>query len=467
MFAPIPFNFGRRNEIERSGTGRAQLPGTHLNTQGIRTQVEPFGGLSERQHYIIFHLHTHLLIEAFTSLYYTVLAVIINVWAIADNRRENPVAKKRGHNEGTISQRADGRWQGRVTTGYTDGKQVRKYIYGKTRQEVAEGMTRILGAMQHGIKPGDDRQSVAAFLASWIEAKDSTVRPNTLKSYRDTVRLHITPEIGRIALTRLSPQDVRAMMTARAKAGVAPPSVRYAVRVLRIALADAMRMERVPRNVATLVKPPKVAKKHITMLTPTQAAALLTAAADDRMEAVYAVAVSTGLRQGEVLGLTWEDIDLDASKVTVRYQLQREGGVLARVPLKTEKSRRTLALPGVTVAALKRQRTRQREARLLAGSRWQETGYVFTSTIGTPLDSRNVVRRFHAALSRAELPQTNFHSLRHSAASILIAMGASLEDVKQSLGHSQISVTSDFYSHLLDEGRKETAARMDRAFQAM
>jgi len=360
------------------------------------------------------------------------------------------VAKKRGHNEGSISQLTDGRWQGRISVGYTDGKLQRKAVYGKTRQEAAEKVTRLLANMQQGIKPGDDRQSVGAFLLSWIDSKGGTVRPNTLKSYRDTVRLHITPEIGRIALTRLSPQDVRAMMTARAKAGVAPPSVRYAVRVLRIALGDAMRMELVPRNVATLVKPPKVAKKDVRILTPAEATALLTAATDDRMEAVYAVAVSMGMRQGEVLGLMWDDIDFDAGKVTVRCQLQREGGALVRVEVKTDKSRRTLALPGVTVAALKRQRTRQKEARLLAGSRWQDTGYVFTSTIGTPLDSRNVVRRFHAALERAELPRTNFHSLRHSAASILIAMGASLEDVKQSLGHSQISVTNDFYSHLME-----------------
>lgn len=372
--------------------------------------------------------------------------------------------KRRGRNEGSLTQLPDGRWQGRVTTGYKDGKIQRKSVYGKTRQEAAEKVTRLLADMQQGIQPGNDRQSVAAFLTLWVESRDGTVRPNTLKSYRDTVRLHIIPEIGRIALTRLSPQDVRAMMTSRAKAGVAPPSVRYAVRVLRIALGDAMRMELVPRNVATLVKPPKVAKQEMTMLTPAQATALLEAATEDRMEAVYAVAVTTGMRQGEVLGLLWDDVDLDAARVTVRYQLQRVGGALVRAPLKTGGSRRTLALPGVTVAAFKRQRARQKEARLIAGSRWQETGYVFTSSIGTPLDARNVVRHFHAALDRAGLPRMRFHSLRHSAASFLIAMGASLEDVKQSLGHSQISVTSDFYSHLLDEGRTETAARMDRAF---
>jgi integrase len=374
------------------------------------------------------------------------------------------MARRRGQNEGSITQLKDGRWQGRVTTGYKDGKVQRKAVYGKTRQEAAVEVTKILANMQKGIQPGNDRTTVKQFLADWLLGKEPTVRPTTYRSYKDTASLHITPYIGHIVLTRLTPTDVQKMMRALTSGGAKAPTVRYAVRVLRIALNDAARMELIGRNAAALVKTPKTEKHRVTPLTPEQATKLLEKATDDRMEGIYVLAVALGLRQGELLGLAWDDVDMEAGAVMVRAQLQRRDGALQRVPLKTEESRRTLALPAVALAALRRQRTRQKEARLLAGSRWQETGYVFTSTIGTPIDARNLIREYHDALQRAELPSARFHDLRHSAASILLAMGASLHEVKEALGHSRIATTSDVYAHLLDSVRQETAARMDRAF---
>jgi len=374
------------------------------------------------------------------------------------------VVKKRGHNEGGVTELPDGRWQGRVTVGYKDGKQVRKAVYGKTRAEAAAAVTNILANMQKGIQPGNDRTTVNRFLDDWLIGKEPAVRPTTYRSYKDTVTLHVMPHIGHIVLTRLSPTDVQKMMRALTSGGAKPPTVRYAVRVLRIALNDAARMELIGRNAAALVKPPKAEKHRVVPLTLEQATKLLEKASDDRMEGIYVLAVALGLRQGELLGLAWNDISLDAGTLTVRAQLQRRDGKMQRVALKTEESRRTLALPAVVLAALRRQRTRQKEARLLAGSRWQETDYVFTSTIGTPIDARNLIRKYHDALQRAELPSARFHDLRHSAASILLAMGASLHEIKEALGHSRIGTTSDVYAHLLDSVRKETAARMDRAF---
>jgi len=321
--------------------------------------------------------------------------------------------------------------------------------------------------LQRGKMPGNDRQTVDAFFTDWLADKKETVRPATYKSYSDTVRLHITPHIGHKILTKITPVDVRRLLSDLATSGVKPPSVRYTRTVLRAALNQAVRWELVSRNVAALVTPPKVQQREVHPLTMQEAATFLKAAKGDVREGVFAVAVATGLRQGELLGLVWDDVDLDAGVLKVRFQLQRFEGKLQRVPLKTEHSRRTLDLPAVALDALKRQRTRQKEARLLAGSRWQETDFVFTSSIGTPLDARNVIRGFHETLKRAGLPRTNFHSLRHSAASFLLAMGASSREIMETLGHTQIGTTMNLYAHMMPEARKETASRMDKALEGI
>lgn len=178
-----------------------------------------------------------------------------------------------------------------------------------------------------------------------MTAKKDTVRPKIYRSYADTIRLHVIPDLGRIVLSRLTATDVRAMMAERANAGVRAPTIRYAVVVLRIALNDAAR-EGLPRNVAALVKMPKVEKHKLTPLARDQAAALLSASTEDRMEGIYAVAISTGLRQGAILGLRWGDLDLEGGTLTVQAQLQREDGKMQRILVKTSESNRTILLPG-------------------------------------------------------------------------------------------------------------------------
>ncbi len=380
---------------------------------------------------------------------------------------ETPQKKHRGHHEGTTKKRTDGRWEARMSLGIINGKPRYKYYYGKTEAEVKAKMREGQADLQRGKMPGNDRQTVDAFLTDWLADKKETVRPATYKSYSDTVRLHITPHIGHKILTKITPVDVRRLLSDLTASGVKAPSVRYTRTVLRAALNQAVRWELVSRNAAALVTPPKVQRHEVRPLTIQEAATFLKAARGDVREGVFAVAVATGLRQGELLGLVWDDIDLDTGVLRVRFQLQRFEGKLQRVPLKTEHSRRTLDLPAVALDALKRQRTRQKEARLLAGSRWQETGFVFTSSIGTPFDARNVIRGFHETLERAGLPRTNFHSLRHSAASFLLAMGASSREIMETLGHTQIGTTMNLYAHMMPEARKETALRMDKALEGI
>ena len=197
-------------------------------------------------------------------------------------------------------------------------------------------------------------------------------------------------------------------------------------------------------------------------LTPEQARAFLEAASGDRLEALYTVALAVGLRQGEALGLRWDDVDLEAGTLTVRHALQRVGGRLRLVEPKTRLSLRNIALPPMVVAALRAHRSRQLQERLWAGSRWQEHDYVFASTIGTPLDGTNVTHRLQAILLTAGLPRQRFHDLRHACASLLLALGVHPRVVMETLGHSQISLTMNTYGHVLPSLQRDAADRMDR-----
>jgi integrase len=201
----------------------------------------------------------------------------------------------------------------------------------------------------------------------------------------------------------------------------------------------------------------------VSPLSPDEARCFLEAIRGDRLEALYLVALGAGLRQGEILGLAWADVDLEHATLTVRNALQRVDGRLVLVEPKSVTSRRVVALPIIVVDALRAHRTRQREDRLLAGWRWQDDprGLVFTTTIGTPMDGIAVTRRFQALLAGAGLPRQRFHDLRHACASLLLAQGVAPRVVMETLGHSQISLTLNTYSHVIPALGREAANRMD------
>jgi integrase len=220
--------------------------------------------------------------------------------------------------------------------------------------------------------------------------------------------------------------------------------------VLRAALNQARRWNLLSRNAAELVDPPKCKRFKIEPLSPEQARVLLKAAKGNKHEALYAVALACGLRQGEVLGLHWQDVDLEKGCVVVSQALQRQRGAgLVFTETKTDRSRRAIALPSPLVAALKEHRVRQLEERLAAGSHWRDMGLVFSSSVGTPLEPRNLFRNFKALLKKARLPDVRFHDLRHSAASLMLAQGVPLRVVMEVLGHSSISLTANTYSHVM------------------
>jgi integrase len=370
--------------------------------------------------------------------------------------------RKRGQGEGSIYKRKDGLWAGAVNLGYQAGKLKRKVYYGKTRSEVSEKLTAALREVQQGIPIVTERQTLREYLTRWLgDCVKPSVRPSTYVSYEQQVRVHIAPELGRIELTKLGPQHIQKYTNGRLESGLSAKTVKYHLSVLRMALGQALKWNLVARNVALLVDSPRLEKFEVQPISPEQARELLKAVQGDRLEALFTVALSLGLRRGEALGLRWSDIDFQARTLRVNHSLQRIQGSLVLSEPKTKTSRRVLDLPESLIAKLREHRTRQLEEKLLIGSRWQETGLVFTSGIGTPVDPRHVKRRLDPLLKRAGLPHYRIHDLRHFCASLLLAQGVPLKVVSEILGHSQISITADLYTHVLPSMRKDAFVLMD------
>jgi integrase len=370
---------------------------------------------------------------------------------------------KRGALEGSIFQRKDGRWAASLHLGYRDGKRQRKTFYGTTRREVQEALTRALRDLQYGIAvKTDERETMAEYLHRWLESSAKhRVRPRTLVGYRLIVDKHLIPAIGRVSVARLSPDEVQRLLNRKTADGASPQTVRNIHACLRRALAQAVRWGVTTRNVATLVDLPRVERVEVVALSPAAARAVLEAVHGDKLETLVTVTLATGLRQGEALGLRWQDVDLEGNTIQVHHALLRMGSKVQLVEPKTSRSRRRIALPASVGVLLREHRKAQLQARLWAGTRWQEGDFVFTTSIGTPMDGADVTRRFQRLLAAAGLPRMRFHDLRHGAASLLLAQGVHARVVMEMLGHSTIALTMNTYSHVIPELQREAAYQME------
>jgi integrase len=374
---------------------------------------------------------------------------------------------RRGNSEGSIYRRKDGRWVGQYTTHTADGPKL-QYLYGKTRQAVAAKLTKAMAERDAGLTFDIGNLTVGEYLPRWLEdSVKSNVRPRTLDNYRMHVRHHIVPALGRIKLKALSPAHVQGFYRSKLDAGLTPSTVRYMHAILHRALKQALRWGLVSRNVTEAVDPPKPQYKEVNALSPTEVKTLLSMAQGERLEALYIVAVHTGLRRGELLGLRWDDVDFEAGKLRVTRQLQmmRDGSGLVFSPLKNaKKGRRTIRLTATAVEALRSHRARQAEEKLKAGSLYGDQGLIFATGIGTPLNASNMMyRSFKPLLKRAGLPPIRFHDLRHTAATLLLSKGVHPKFVQELLGHATISQTMDTYSHVLPGMGDQTAAAMESA----
>lgn len=368
------------------------------------------------------------------------------------------MSHRRGNGEGSIYQRRDGVWCASLRT--PGGG--RKVVYGRTHNEVRRRLTQLVHSKDSGTLSDARGLTVGEFLDQWMaEVVHPSVRPWTYKGYEVHVRLHIKPVLGHLPLDALSARHVQSLLNQKLAEGLSPKTVRYIRGTFRTALRQATRWGLIGRNPIDAVDGPKVERYEIRPFNPDEAKQFLTSIRGDRLEALYSVALTMGLRQGEALGLRWRDIDLAMGYLYIKKQLQRIDGEFQFVEPKTPRSRRTLALPASIVTSLREHKDRQRHERQTAGECWQDSDLVFTTDRGRPIDGTVVSHHFHRVLDRAGLPQRRFHDLRHSCATLLLVQGVSPRVVMDVLGHSQIALTMNTYTHVLPELRRDAADRMD------
>jgi integrase len=366
---------------------------------------------------------------------------------------------RRGAGEGSVFRRADGRWCAYLSL----GEGGRRYLYGKTRAEVQRKLSAAHRTQDDGLPFSPERHTVGDFLTEWLEGQRPRLRPNTWKRYEEYVRIHAMPTLGRVKLAALSPQHLDRLYAQRVAAGLSPTTVHHIHAVLHKALEQAVRWNLVPRNVAGLVDPPRAGRQEMTALTPEQTRTLLEGAADGPLEAILTLAVTTGMRKGELLALHWTDVDLERGTLRVVGTMQRHpDGKMAVTPPKTARSRRRVELAPMALNALRRHRARQTETRLLLGPVWNALGLVFPSSLGRAQDGSHLLYGlFHPLLERLGPPIIRFHDLRHTAATLLLGQGVHPKIVSEMLGHSTIAITLDLYSHVTPTMQRDAARAMN------
>ena len=362
---------------------------------------------------------------------------------------------KRGNHEGGVTERKDGRWMGRLSL--EDGR--RKAIYGKSPDDVREQLRKLRSQLDQGLPIVSDKRTVGEYLVEWLETVRPRLQPTTYARYEGLIRIQAIPEIGKVKLSRLTPQHVQKLYATWRERGLSATTIKHVHTVLHGALSQAVKWEYLARNPSDLVVKPKMSPRDMTPLTQEQVARLLDAAAGDRLEALYVLAVSTGLREGELLALRWANLDLERGFLQVRGSMQPTPDGLRIAEPKTKSSKRTLQLPALAVDALKAHRALQNEERLRLGI-WSEFDLVFTTRLGNPMSAGNLLQgSFHPLLKRANLPHMRFHELRHPAATLQLEAGTSLKVVSNMLGHAGIGVTADTYAHVT-AAMQEGAARV-------
>jgi len=379
---------------------------------------------------------------------------------------------KKANGEGSIYRRkVDGMYVGCITI--EDGK--RKYFYSKKRQEVHDKMQAALREKQQGTLVTAPQQTVSQYLAYWLEHNvQNAVRPRTFERYESIVRLHIVPIMGKVKLQALAPQHINTLKSKKLKEGLSPTTVSAIHEMLHKALDDAIKMGLIARNVCDIVSPPRKQHKEISPLMPDQAKKLLEAAKGHPQEALFVMALTTGMRRGELLGLKWQDISFEKGTLQVRRMLSRlptqmgkdKGDLYVEADPKTKSSRRNIVLTGFALEALKQHRKRQDEMKHLAGDFWEEHDYVFCKTQGQHLNPGGVLVLLKHLLEKAGLPDSRFHDLRHSAATLLLSMGVHPKVVQEILGHSEISMTMDIYSHVLPTMQRDAMDRLSQVFES-
>ena len=373
------------------------------------------------------------------------------------------MGKKKSNGEGSIYEhKRNGKkvgYRGAYTVHTADGPK-RRYVSGKTREEVRKKLTKAMADRDGGLVFNDENATVGEFLDKWLsDCVRGSVQKSTFDRDSYLVRVHIKPALGKMKLRSLSPVHVQGFYRDRLDAGLSASTVNKIHTVLHKALSQAVRWSLIPRNVTEVFKAPRPVLQEMHPLFPEEIGCLLEAARGDRLEALYILAVTTGMRRGELLGLKWSDLDLKNASVSIRRALTRtnNGKRVAIGELKNRKSHRTIRLTDRAVEAIKTHRKRG----LVEGPR-----LVFTTETGSPINPSNLRQRsFTPLLKKAGLPHIRFHDLRHTCATLLLSQNTHPKFVQELLGHATIAITLDTYSHVVPSMGNHTARAMEDALE--
>ena len=389
-----------------------------------------------------------------------------------------------GNQRSSIFRSGDGRWYGFVTMGIRpDGSVDRRKRTGATHADVVRKVRALeRERTDRSALPAGQSPRLEAWLTEWLSATAVRVRPSTLSGYTVDVHRHINPTIGKHRLDALQPEHIEHLYAVLMASGLNAGSVHHVRRTLNKALNDAVRRQRLPRNPVALAHTPRYDPPEIEPLTVDEARRILAAADDEPNGVAFMLAISLGLRRGEVLGLSWTDVDLDAGRLQVRRQLERrdwkhgcadpdrcderparcperKDGGLVLAELKTKQSRRTLPLPEPLLVALRQHRHRQREARIRAGTVWHDSGLVFTTITGRPVAPRDHSLHWTALLEGLGVRPARLHDARHTAATLLLVQGVDQRVVMSMFGWTSPAMTTR-YQHVVPELVEEANRRM-------
>ena len=371
---------------------------------------------------------------------------------------------------GTIRQRKDGRWEARYTVGRDPGtgKQIQRSVYGATQQEVRKKLAQLTTALDNGTYKEPCKMTVGQWLDIWTADYMGGVKPSTAFLYGEQIRLYIKPALGAVKLEALNTHTIQGFyngLSIEREGGKAlsPKSVKNIHGILHKALQQAVAVGYIRFNPADACTLPRVEKKEISPLDEEQIATFLKAIEGHRHELLYKVALFTGMREGEVLGLVWDCVDFEKGTITIKRQLRREqkkGGAYYITTPKNGKPRTITPAPWV-MKLLRSQKARQAEQQLKMGPLWENSGMVFTNKTGGYLSYRTVYDCFKRIVAQMGTPSTRFHDLRHTFAVASLRAGDDIKTVQGNLGHHTAAFTLDVYGHVTEQMKKDSAQRME------
>jgi integrase len=339
-------------------------------------------------------------------------------------------------------------------------------FYGKKQSEMIAKLDEAANDLRHGMLVVGSNTTVQEYLENWLEnVHKPTIRLSTYLNYGKLLKNYLVPGLGKVTLHKLTPQQVQAFYSQKISDGLAPKTVNNIHGVLHKALDNAVKWNILPRNVCDAVTPPRIPRKEQNVLTKQQAHTLLEEVRAHRLEALLTLAITTGMREGELLALHWQDIHFEGRTLQVKRAVSylKGYGYVESEP-KTAKGRRMISLPAFVVDVLLRHRAQQQDQRRGVGDAWIDKDLVFTNAQGYYYSSSTLRKVFRRFLVSIGLPHMRFHDLRHSAATILLAMKVHPKVVQEILGHSQITMTLDVYSHALPSMQEDVTRQWDSEF---